>query len=76
MEPEPSLLHTVTSPPWVAATCLTMARPRPGAAGGPGAGRVDAVEPLEDPFQVALGDADALVGDADLDDRVARRAWR
>src|SRR5690606_14626367 len=36
------------------------------AAGGPGAGRVDAVEALEDAFLVLLGDADALVGDRDL----------
>src|SRR5690606_4098834 len=29
VEPEPSLLHTDTSPACEAATCLTMARPRP-----------------------------------------------
>src|SRR4051812_33589338 len=30
-------------------------------------GRVDAVEPLEDPVQLVMGDADALVDDRDLD---------
>ena len=29
VEPRPSSLHTVTEPPWLLATCLTMARPRP-----------------------------------------------
>src|SRR5690606_29054358 len=29
VDPEPSLLQTVTSPPCATATCLTMARPRP-----------------------------------------------
>ena len=29
VEPEPSTLQTSTSPPWLVATCLTMARPRP-----------------------------------------------
>ena len=29
VEPSPSSLHTVTAPPWLLATCLTMARPRP-----------------------------------------------
>ena len=29
VEPWPSTDHTRTSPPWVAATCLTMDRPRP-----------------------------------------------
>ncbi len=38
-----------------------------GAAGGPGPRRVGPVEPLEDPLQVPLGDADALVADGDLD---------
>jgi hypothetical protein len=32
-----------------------------GAAGGPAAGPVDAVEPLEDPPVVAFGDADPLI---------------
>src|SRR5438270_9787507 len=36
-------------------------QPEAGAAGGPAAGTVDAVEPLEDAFQVAVGDADAVV---------------
>ena len=38
-----------------------------GAAGGAGAGLVGPVEPLEDPVDVVRGDADALVGDGDLD---------
>ena len=37
------------------------------AAGRPAARPVDAIEPLEDTVEVALRDADALVGDADLD---------
>jgi hypothetical protein len=37
-----------------------------GPAGGPGPGRIHPVEPLEDALEVALGDADALIGDADL----------
>src|SRR6201992_1406308 len=37
-----------------------------GTAGGPRTGRIDPVEAFEDPLQVALGDADALVFDADL----------
>src|SRR5262245_39862863 len=41
-------------------------QPETGAAGGAGPRRVDPVEALEDPLQVALGDADALVGHAQL----------
>src|SRR5690348_30887 len=40
---------------------------QPGAAGGTGAGRVDAVEALEDALLVLVRDADALVGHGDLD---------
>ena len=40
----------------------------PGAAGLPGAGRVDAVEAFEDAVALLLGDAGPLVGDADLGD--------
>src|SRR5205085_9497304 len=40
---------------------------QPGAAGLPAAGPVDAVEALEDPFEVTGGDADALVGHAHHD---------
>jgi CheY-like chemotaxis protein len=29
VDPSPSSLHTLTEPPWLLATCLTMARPRP-----------------------------------------------
>ena len=46
-------------------------KPEPGAAGGPRAGRVDAVEALEDPFKVTFGDADPLVGHADFNAAVA-----
>src|SRR6187401_386656 len=42
-------------------------QPEPGAARVTAPGLVDAVEPLEDPVDVAGGDADALVGDHDLD---------
>lgn len=41
------------------------------AAGGPGAGGVDAVEALEDALLVLVGDPDALVGDGDLDEVAA-----
>ncbi len=40
---------------------------QPRAAGGTGAGGVDAVEALEDALLVLVGDADALVGHGDLD---------
>src|SRR5437879_5534590 len=43
------------------------------AARGTGAGRVDAVEALEDALLVLVGDADALVGDGDLDEVAAVR---
>src|SRR5262245_59912991 len=56
----------------------------PGAAGVAAAGAVDPVEALEDPFEVAAGDADAVVAHGDVDpgavgaspdvDRVARLA--
>lgn len=29
VEPVPGLLHCVTAPPWLAATCLTIASPNP-----------------------------------------------
>ena len=41
-----------------------------GAAGGTVAGRVDAIEAFEDPVDLLGRDADALVGDRDLDDGV------
>ena len=41
-----------------------------GAAGGAVPGGVDAVEPLEDPVDLAGRDADALVGDGDVDGEV------
>src|SRR3954447_20867507 len=40
---------------------------------GTGAGRVDAVEALEDALLVLVGDADALVGHGDLDQVAAGR---
>ena len=76
VEPGALELHTATVPPWLVAMCLTIARPEAGAAGGARARRVDPVEPLEDPVQVGLGDADALVGDRDLDRGVAGRRRR
>ena len=50
-------------------------QPEPGAAGGARSGRVDPVEALEDPVQVRLGDADALIGSA-TDDRRRTRGRR
>ena len=41
-------------------------QPEPGPSGRPRSGGVHAVEALEDPVQVALVDADALVGHSDL----------
>ena len=41
--------------------------PEPGSPGGTRAGRVHAVEALEDALLVLVGNADALVGDGDLD---------
>src|SRR5665811_2197859 len=43
-----------------------------GATRGSGPGGVDAVEPLEDPRLLALGDALALVGHHDLDQLILR----
>src|SRR6185312_1564980 len=40
-----------------------------GTAGRARAGRVDPVEPLEDPVLLDLGDAEPLVGHGDVDDR-------
>ncbi len=51
----------------VAGDVLDDGQAQAGAAGGPGPRRIGPVEPLEDPVQVLLGDADALVGDGDLD---------
>ena len=50
-------------------------QPQPGPAGGAGPGRVDPVEALEDPLQVPLRDADALVRDADLGGVLSRPGW-
>ena len=52
-----------------------------GAAGLAAAGPVDPVEALEDALEVALGDADAVVGHGDLDPlavgrSATRRSWR
>lgn len=48
-------------------------QPQTGSPGGAGAGGVDAVEALEDALLVLVGDADALVGDGDLDEVPAGR---
>ena len=45
-----------------------------GATGGPVPRGVDTVEPLEDPVDLMGRDADALVGDGDVDHRVVSRA--
>ena len=55
VEPRPSSLHTATEPPWLLATCLTMARPRPVPAGAAGPGLVDPVEALEDAVRSLRG---------------------
>ena len=70
VDPRPSSLHTVTSPPWLAQMCLTMARPSPVPPVARERARVDAVEALEDPGLLVRGDALALVGDGDLDHAV------
>ena len=64
---------TVTSPPCACATWRTMARPEPGAAGVAAARLIDAVEPFEDPFEIAARDPDAVVGDLEHDMRRRRR---
>ena len=46
----------------------------PCAAGLSAAGTVDSVEPLEDALEVALGDADALVRDREVDRASVRRS--
>ena len=75
VDPWPGWLHTETSPPWIAAMCLTMDRPSP----VPPLARlrrvVDPVETLEDPLELGRRDADAAVGDGDLDVVVVARAW-
>ena len=51
-------------------------QPEAGAAGGAVPGRVDAVEALEDPVDLAGRDADALVGHRDVDHRRRRPGRR
>ena len=68
--------HDAPSPPWLVATWRTIARPEPGAAGVAAAGPVDAVEALEDPVDGRGRDADAVVGDHELDPARPRRATR
>ena len=70
VDPLPGCDHTRTSPPWFCTVCLTMLSPSPDAAGVARAGRVDAVEPLEHALEFVGLDADALVGDGDLDGAV------
>ena len=74
VEPRPGSDHTETSPPWLAATCLTIARPSPVPPVAPRPGGVDAVEPFEDALLVGHGDALALVGDRQLDDVAVDRS--
>jgi hypothetical protein len=52
----------------VAGDVLDDGQAEPGASGGAGAGLVGPVEALEDPIDVGGRDADALVGDRDLDE--------
>ena len=57
VEPSPSRDSTVTSPPCAWATWRTIASPSPVPPVVAAPGPVDAVEPLEDPFEVARRDA-------------------
>ena len=74
VDPSPSRESTSTRPWWLLATWRTMDRPSP----VPPVSRlrpvVDPVEALEDAVEVAGGDADALVGDAQADLAVGRSA--
>ena len=70
VEPRPGRDHSRTSPPWRCTACLTIDEAEAGAAGAARARLVGAVEPLEHALLVALGDADAAIGDGDLDDAV------
>ncbi len=74
VDPRPGSDQTDTLPPWLSATCLTIARPEPGAAGRARARRVDAVEALEDALLLVGRDAEPLVGDGDVDDAGAAAA--
>ena len=61
VEPLPSSLWISSSPPWRCTTCLTIDRPRPGAAGVARTAAVDAVEAFGQARQVLAGDAEAGV---------------
>ena len=67
VEPVPGLLHSRTSPPWLASTCLTIARPSP----VPPVARERAGSTRKKRSKtrslVLGGDADAAVGHGDLD---------
>ena len=60
----------MTLPPLRSTTCLTSARPKSGPAALAAARAVDAVEALEEPGEVLLGDSGAGVGDLEGDERV------
>ena len=64
VEPAPSALHTVDLAAVPGGDVLDDGQPETGAAGVPRPGGVDPVEALEDPLDLGLGDARALVGDA------------
>ena len=79
VEPVPGLLHSRTCAAVVGQHVLDDREPEPGPAGRPGAGRVDAEEPLEHARLVLRGDADAAVRHRDLDgvaDAAARHRHR
>ena len=66
-EPSPSRDSTVTSPPCAWATWRTIARPEPGAAGLATPRAVHAVEALEDAFEIAGRDTDAVIAHDERD---------
>ena len=52
VDPVPGLLHSRTSPPWLASDVLDDRQPQPGAAGSSRAGLVDPEEALEHPLLI------------------------
>ena len=63
-----------SSPPWRCTTCLTIARPEPGAAGLARAAAVDAIEALGQARQMLARDAEAGVAHRELAARRRRRS--